>query len=56
MPAVLLFATLDTKGHEAAFIRDLLRSWGIAVTVVDVGALGSPAITPDITRARAQER
>ena len=50
VPAVLLFATLDTKGHEAAFIRDLLRSWGIAVTVVDVGALGSPAVTPDITR------
>ena len=50
MPAVLLFATLDTKGHEAAFIRDLLRSWGIAVTVVDVGALGSPAVPPDIPR------
>ena len=50
VPAVLLFATLDTKGHEAAFIRDLLRSWGIAVTVVDVGALGSPAVPPDITR------
>ena len=50
VPAVLLFATLDTKGREAAFIRDLLRSWGIAVTVVDVGALGSPAVTPDITR------
>ena len=55
MPPVLLFATLDTKGHEAAFIRDLLRSWGIAVTVVDVGALGSPAVPADITREQIFE-
>ena len=42
MPSVLLFATLDTKGREAAFVRGLLRSWGVGVTLVDVGALGPP--------------
>ncbi|HVU88186.1 MAG TPA: Tm-1-like ATP-binding domain-containing protein [Pirellulales bacterium] len=48
--SVYLLATLDTKGHEAAFLRDRLRACGAAVTLVDTGALGTPAITPDITR------
>ena len=55
MPAVLLFATLDTKGHEAAYVRDLLTSWGIPVTLVDVGALGSPAVAADVSRDRIFE-
>jgi uncharacterized protein (UPF0261 family) len=55
VPAVLLFATLDTKGHEAAFVRDLLRSWDLDVTLVDVGALGTPTVTPDITREQIFE-
>ena len=55
MPAVFLIATLDTKGREAAFVRDLLSSWSIPVTLVDVGALGPPAVTPDISRERIFE-
>ena len=55
MPSVFLFATLDTKGREADFIRDLLRSWDVAVTLVDVGALGTPAVTADIPRERIFE-
>ena len=55
MPAVFLFATLDTKGREAAYVRDLLTSWGIAVTLVDVGALGSPAVPADVPRERVFE-
>src|SRR4051794_38593557 len=47
---VLLLATLDTKGHEAAFVRDLLLKAGVAVTVADAGVLGLPAIVPDISR------
>jgi uncharacterized protein (UPF0261 family) len=55
MPSVLLFATLDTKGREAGYVRDLLRSWGVAVTLVDVGALGVPAVAADIVRERIFE-
>lgn len=55
MPSVFLFATLDTKGREADFIRDLLRSWNVAVTLVDVGALGSPTVVADIPRERIFE-
>ena len=55
MPSVFLLATLDTKGREADFVRGLLTSWGVAVTVVDVGALGTPAATADVSRERIFE-
>jgi len=47
---VLLFATLDTKGDEAAWLRELLRASGVAVTLVDTGCLGLPAVQADISR------
>src|SRR6185436_8693545 len=55
MPSVFLFATLDTKGREADFVRALLTSWGVAVTLVDVGALGTPAVAADVPRERIFE-
>jgi uncharacterized protein (UPF0261 family) len=55
MASVFLFATLDTKGREAGFVRDLLTSSGVAVTLVDVGALGTPAVTADVPRERIFE-
>jgi len=48
--AVLLFATLDTKGAEASFVRDELRRLGVEVLLVDTGCLGAPAIEADVTR------
>ncbi|NOT30554.1 MAG: Tm-1-like ATP-binding domain-containing protein, partial [Planctomycetes bacterium] len=47
---VLLLATLDTKGHEAAFVRDHLRAAGVEVVLVDCGSLGEPQVRPDVTR------
>ena len=52
MSSVFLFATLDTKGAEADFVRQQLVSFGVGVTVVDVGALGEPAVGADVPRAR----
>jgi uncharacterized protein (UPF0261 family) len=49
--SVYLFATLDTKGAEADFVRQQLLSFGVGVTLVDVGALGGPAVTADVPRA-----
>ena len=51
-PSVYLFATLDTKGAEADFVRQLLTSYGVRVTLVDAGALGEPAVAADVTRDR----
>ena len=48
--SVLIIATLDTKGPEAAYIRDGLNRLGIKTTVIDTGILGEPlGITPDIS-------
>jgi len=48
--SVYLLATLDTKGHETAFIRDRLAALDVPVKVVDTGCLGEPAIDADIAR------
>jgi len=48
--SVYLLCTLDTKGPEASFVRDCLREMGIAVTLVDTGALGQPTIAADVSR------
>jgi uncharacterized protein (UPF0261 family) len=48
--AVVLIGTLDTKGHELAFVRDLLRGQGLETLVIDAGSIGPPAFSPDIDR------
>jgi uncharacterized protein (UPF0261 family) len=48
--AVVLIGTLDTKGRELAFARDVLRTRGLDTIVIDVGTLGPPTIEADITR------
>lgn len=48
--SVYLLATLDTKGREAAFVRDLLAGMGVTCVLVDCGALGQPAVVPDVPR------
>jgi uncharacterized protein (UPF0261 family) len=50
MATVVLLGTLDTKGHEYAFIRDRLREAGVDVLLVDTGVLGEPLVAPDIDR------
>jgi uncharacterized protein (UPF0261 family) len=47
---VLLFATLDTKGHEADFLRRELRGAGVDVQLVDCGTLGAPQVSADVGR------
>jgi uncharacterized protein (UPF0261 family) len=47
---VLLIGTLDTKGVEFQFVRDLLRSAGVDCLVVDAGVLQPPLFAPDIPR------
>lgn len=50
METVVLIGTLDTKGNEYEFVRDHIRSAGCEVIVIDVGVLGSPRISPHLTR------
>ncbi|MEQ8786367.1 MAG: Tm-1-like ATP-binding domain-containing protein [Pirellulaceae bacterium] len=48
--SVYLLATLDTKGPEAALVRDRLVKLGVQVTVVDTGCIGEPAFAADVSR------
>jgi len=47
---VALVGTLDTKGEEFQFVRDLVAAAGLGTLVIDAGVLGEPGFTPDITR------
>lgn len=48
--AIILIGTLDTKGTEIGFVRDLLQSHQQSVVVIDAGSLGEPRFVPDIDR------
>jgi uncharacterized protein (UPF0261 family) len=50
--SVLLIGTLDTKGTEFQFVRDLLDEAGVGTLVIDAGVLGPPYFTPDVPRER----
>ena len=47
---VILIGTLDTKGVEFQFVRDLLVEQGVACLVIDAGVLNPPHFQPDVTR------
>jgi uncharacterized protein (UPF0261 family) len=47
---VLLIGTLDTKGLEVQFVRDLLHQAGVQALVVDAGVQGPAHFQPDIAR------
>jgi uncharacterized protein (UPF0261 family) len=46
---VLLLGTLDTKGHEYGYVRDLVQARGHRTLLVDLGVLGDPLVAPDVS-------
>ena len=52
---LLIIATLDTKGREAAYIRGCVQRFGIQPLLMDVGTLGKPQTAPDINRNEVLE-
>jgi uncharacterized protein (UPF0261 family) len=52
---VLLLGTLDTKGHEYAFVRDRLLDLGVAVLLVDAGINDPVGVQPDVGRDAVAE-
>jgi uncharacterized protein (UPF0261 family) len=53
---VLILATLDTKGEEAKYLKDIIEAKGHRVKVMDVGILGEPRFSPDIKREEVAGR
>lgn len=49
---VVLLGTLDTKGQEFKYIKDLIESTGAMTLTVNVGVKGTPYFPPDITNER----
>src|SRR5206468_2348776 len=54
--SVVLIGTLDTKGSELAYVRDLLRRAGLEARIVDAGSLGPPAVEPQVSREEVFRR
>ena len=52
---ILMIGTLDTKGHEYEYIRDLIHARGYKTFVLDAGILGEPTFTPDSPAVRTAE-
>lgn len=47
---IALLITLDTKDQEAAFLKDQIEARGHNALLIDIGVIGIPGITPDISR------
>jgi uncharacterized protein (UPF0261 family) len=47
---IAIVAALDTKGTEAAFIRDIIARRGHTPLTIDVGVLGEPAYGAEVGR------
>jgi uncharacterized protein (UPF0261 family) len=47
---VVITGSLDTKGREFAFLKELIEKEGLETLVIDFGVMGEPAFTPDISR------
>ncbi|UCC86541.1 MAG: Tm-1-like ATP-binding domain-containing protein [Anaerolineales bacterium] len=47
---VVIVGSLDTKGREFAFVRDLIQAEGLNTLVVDFGVMGEPLFEPDVKR------
>lgn len=50
MSTIAVLGTLDSKGHEHAFVADEIRRRGHTPLLIDAGCLEAPQVTPDIQR------
>jgi len=48
---VAIVGTLDTKGVEFKFLKEQIEARGVATLVINVGILGKPLFTPDVSAA-----
>ena len=52
---IALIGTLDTKGDEFAYVRDVIQSYGLRTLVIDAGVLGEPTFSAEVSRAAVAE-
>jgi uncharacterized protein (UPF0261 family) len=56
MKTVLLIGTLDTKGTEYGFVRDLIQARGVKTLVMDLGTIGEAPFAADVTADEVARR
>ncbi|MBW1799381.1 MAG: Tm-1-like ATP-binding domain-containing protein [Deltaproteobacteria bacterium] len=47
---IAIISTLDTKGEEAGYLKNLIEKRGHHTIVIDVGILGEPYFEPDVSK------
>lgn len=47
--SIALIATLDTKGEEIGYIKELIEGRGHQTITIDIGILGEPSFEPTIS-------
>jgi len=52
---IVIISTLDTKGSEAAFLKNLIQERGHRVILLDTNTGGEPSIPPDISAKEVAE-
>ena len=55
MATIAVLGTLDTKGHEHAFVADRIRQCGHKPLLIDVGSGAPPQVAADVTREQVAE-
>ncbi len=50
MSTIAVLGTLDTKGHEHAYVAEIIRSRGHQTLLIDTGSAEPPQVKPDVTR------
>ncbi len=55
MSKIVIVGTLDTKGVEFKYVKDIIEGEGLETIVVDAGVLGEAYFEPDISRAKVAE-
>ena len=53
---ILVIGTLDTKGEECQYIKELAEKNGFGAIIIDCGSLGTPVGKGDISRREVAER
>src|SRR3954470_10381921 len=52
---IALLATLDTKGQEVAYMRELIEARGHHALVIDTGLMGEPATQAHFSNSKVAE-
>jgi uncharacterized protein (UPF0261 family) len=52
---IVIVGTLDTKGEELGYVKELIQGRGHKTIVIDVGILGEPPFQPDIGHEEVAE-